>query len=61
MGKNEETVTRTIAGPADVVYEVIADYKNHHPHILAAGQRFSSTFQLLLSPGLRKPHAESGG
>jgi hypothetical protein len=34
LGKNEETVTRTIDAPADVIYRIIADYENHHPHIL---------------------------
>jgi hypothetical protein len=34
MAKNSETVTGTIDAPADVVYGVIADYENHHPHIL---------------------------
>ena len=34
MAKNEEAVTRIIEAKADVIYGVLADYKNHHPNIL---------------------------
>lgn len=34
MSKNEKSATKTIDAPADLIYQVIADYENHHPHIL---------------------------
>jgi Polyketide cyclase / dehydrase and lipid transport len=34
MGKHEIRASETIGGPAALVYQVIADYKNHHGRIL---------------------------
>ena len=34
MSKNEAALSRTIDAPAALIYQVIADYENHHAHIL---------------------------
>ena len=34
MSSNQTAVTATIEAPADLIYQVISDYVNHHPHIL---------------------------
>lgn len=34
MSSNQTAVTAALKAPAELIYEVISDYENHHPHIL---------------------------
>ena len=36
MSRHRVTATATLNAPADVVYRVLADYRDHHPRILPA-------------------------